>query len=468
MKQFISPIRYFWALLGIGILALSGSYATWVVTSASWAETQHLRAIYPDDDTVIHIFPHDGTSIRAFGPVAWQWAQGLFAAGTLLVVATWLVLALVVARGRTELRAVRDELRQVGQRAWQAWRQLPTKERRIFMGQLLLLTAVRLYLSWTLVWHDDATSYYLFVRHGLLAVGAYYPLPNNHELSNLLSLGFYQLHSGFWWSMRLPVLLISTVATWLLFRVLLGRLGYWPALLTTVATAWLRPSLYYAASGRGYWLVLLLTGLVFWALLGLLDPPSSAFRGRAKWLVLVGAGVLGSYAVPTFAYVLISAWSWLGGQAIRRRDWELLGQAVVAGLLVIAGAVVLYGPTLYVSGWPALLANPYLRPQHLFWQQFPVWPHAPTYFSTTAATWPHFPSYLWTTESYLGGQPHLGALVGLLGLAAFGWAAWRAWTSGWSAATRQQVQQVGWPALWFALSPYLLLPVQQVLPPERV
>jgi hypothetical protein len=62
---------------------------------------------------------------------------------------------------------------------------------------MLLLTAVRLYLSWTLVWFDDATSYHLFVRHGLLAVGAYYPLPNNHELSNLISLGFYQVHPDF-------------------------------------------------------------------------------------------------------------------------------------------------------------------------------------------------------------------------------------------------------------------------------
>jgi hypothetical protein len=220
------------------------------------------------------------------------------------------------------------------------------------------------------------------------------------------------------------VLLISTVATGLLFRVLLQRLGYWPALLAALATSWLQPNLYYAASGRGYWLVLLLTGLVFWALLALLDPPGLTSRGRAGWLILVGAGVLGSYAVPTFAYVLVSAWSWLSWLAIRRRDWELLGRAVVAGLLVITGAVGFYGSTLYVSGWTALLANPYLQPQHEHWQQFGIWQHAPSFLSTSEATWSHFPSYLWTTESYLGGQPHLGALMGLFGIVTFCWTAW--------------------------------------------
>ncbi|MGI4823048.1 MAG: hypothetical protein ACRYFV_17710 [Janthinobacterium lividum] len=406
--------------------------------------------------------------IRSFGPAAWQQTQDLFAAGALLAVIAWLLLGPATARGRAELRALGIELQQVGQRAWQAWSQLPVGQRRFFGGQMLLLTAVRLYLSGTVVWLDDATSYHLFVRHGLLAVGAYYPLPNNHELNNLISLGFYQVHPDFWWSMRLPVLLISTAATGLLFRVLLQRLGYWPALLVAMTTSWLQPNLYHAASGRGYWLVLLLTGLIFWAMLALLDLPSLASRGRAEWLILVGAGVLGSYAVPTFAYVLFSAWSWLGWLAIRRRHWVLLGQAVVAGLLIITGAVGLYGPTLYVSGWTSLLANPYLRPQHWYWQQFGIWPHAPSYFSTSENTWSHLPSYLWTTESYLGGQPHLGALLGLFGIVTFAWAAWKASAGCLPTVARQQVLQVGWPALWFTLSAYLLLPTQQVLPPERI
>jgi hypothetical protein len=292
------------------------------------------------------------------------------------------------------------------------------------------------------------------VQQGLLAVGAYYPLPNNHELSNLLSWGFYHLHPGFWWSMRLPVLLVSTAATILLFRVLLRQLGYWPAFFAASATSWLEPGLLNAGSGRGYWLLLLFTGLLFWALLALLSQPRQA-RAHLAWLVLVTAGLLGSYTVPTFAYVLVSTWSWLGWQALCRRQWDLLGNAIIAGLIVLLGTVACYAPTLYVSGWQALIANPYVHFQarNLGWIQ--------------PLTWQGLPAYLWHVESYLGGQFHVGGLVGLLALATFGWTAWQARAGRLPAATLRQVRQVGYPALWFMLGMYLLLPLQQVLPPER-
>lgn len=451
-KAVAIPARFFWGILAPTVLALSSSYAALVMRSANWAATQRLRAIYPDDETRTHILPHDGMPIRAFTAGAWERAQVLFGVGALLLLATWLLLGLALPAGRRELQALGTELRLAGSRAWQAWRALPVWQRRVFASNLLLLSGVRLYLGWTLMWNDDATSYDLFVRHGLVAVGAYYPLPNNHELSNLISLGFYQLYPGFWWSMRLPVLLTSTAGTVLLFLILVRRLGYWPALLAAGAASWLNPSLYYAAHGRGYWLLLLLTGLLFWALLALLDPPRAVARERAAWLLLVGAGVLGSYAVPTFAYVLFSAWSWLGWQALRRRQWALLGRAVLAGLLVLGGSAICYGPTLYVSGWRALVDNPYLYPQPLYQQ-----PH----------TWQALPTYLWLLESYLGGQLHWGAFVPLLALSVFGWAAWQARAGHLPAAGQQQLQQVGWPALWFMGSAYVLLPVLRVLPPER-
>jgi len=452
---FPSLPRAFWAVIAASILATSSGYAALVITSANWAATQSLRTIYPNDETRIHFLAGDGMPIRSFTEPDWARAQVLFTTGALLLAGTWLLLGLARAGGREQLRLLGTELRQTTRSAWQAWRTLPAWQRRLFSGQLLLLSLVRLFLSWTLIWQDDATSYDLFVQHGLLAVGAYYPLPNNHELSNLLSLGFYRLHPAFWWSMRLPVLLVSFTGTILLFRVLLRRLGYWPAFFAAGATSWLEPSLFNAGSGRGYWLVLFFTALVFWSLLTLLDPPSPAQRARLAWLVLVTAGVLGSYTMPTFAFVLVSAWSWLGWQALYRRQWALLGAAVAAGLLALGGIVACYGPTLYVSGWQALVANPYVHFQ------------AHNLARIQPLTWQGLPSYLWHIEGYLGGQFHLGGLVGLLALTSFGWTAWQAQAGRLPAAAQRQVQQVGWPALWFMLSIYLLLPAQQIFPPER-
>ena len=432
------PGRCFWGLVALGVLTLGASYGALVVLTASWGDTQQLNRIYPNE----------GMCIRHFGPVAWQQVRSWLASSALVGLVVWVGFGLGTSAGRTEGRALQAELRYWAQRVRHGWRNLSGGQRQMLVGQLALLTLVRLYLSWTLIWHDDAASYELFVRHGLLAVGAYYPVPNNHQLANVLAWGFYQLHPAFWWSMRLPVLLTSTAATTVLFATLARRLGYWPALLAAAGTSWLQPSLYYAANGRGYWLVLLLAGSVFWALLVVLEVAGR--RSRVAWLVLVAAGGLGSYAVPSFVYVLVAAWSWLGLQALRSRQRHLRAPVVASGVLVGVLAGLLYAPTLFVSGLPALVANAYVRP--LGAQEF----------------WSALPSYVWFTEGFLGGQFHFGGLLGLLGVGAFGWTAWRTRTGLVAARLRWQVQQVGWPALWFAGLPYVLLLGQHVLPPERI
>jgi hypothetical protein len=164
----------------------------------------------------------------------------------------------------------------------------------------------------------------------------------------------------------------------------------------------------------------------------------------------VWACVLGCYTVPTFAYVVASAFSWLGGQALWHRRWRLLGQAVGAGMVVAGGVVLLYAPLLLVSGPAALLANPYVRAQ------------APAGF------WAGLPTYVWTTEGFLAGQRRLGGVLTVAGLALFAQVARRAATGQLSAAPARQVWAVGLPALWFMLLPYALLIGQRVQPPERV
>ena len=65
--------------------------------------------------------------------------------------------------------------------------------------------------------------------------------------------------------MRLPVLLTSLAGTLVLFAGLRRWVGVGVAAGAAGAFSWLQLSLYYAATGRGYWLVNLLTGIVFFA-----------------------------------------------------------------------------------------------------------------------------------------------------------------------------------------------------------
>jgi hypothetical protein len=437
----LGPPTRFLLLLALGSLALAAGYAALVLGTANWAEARALDAIYP----------YEGWHLPAFTPADWQLVQrGLTALAALLALA-WLGLGPGTRAGRAELTATLAEVRRLGAGASQRWQSLSRWHRQLLLGQLAALTAVRLYLSLTIPWADDGASFEYFVRHGLLAVSAYYPIPNNHVLANAIAWAFYQVYPGFWWAMRLPVLLASTAGTVLMFAGLLRRLGYWSALLAAGATGWAQLSLYHAAAGRGYWLVTLLAAVVFVALLALLDEPpvAGAVGSRLAWLSLVGASILGSYAVPTFAYVLTSAFSWLGVQALWRRDWRGLAQLVAMGVAVVLAAAALYTPLLLVSGGTALVANPYVQalPARSFWAQLPA--HA------------------WFLEGWLVGQRRMGALLTVLGLGLFGWLALAGHRGRLVPAQAQQVRAVGWPALWFVLWPYVLVVGQRVLPPER-
>jgi hypothetical protein len=436
----------FWGLLSLGVLAGCAGYAALVLGTATWAEARALDAI----------FPYYHFHIRAFSAVEYQKVcQGL-AAVAAVAGAAWIALGGGLRSGRTELVATGHALGQSVRRLWAAWRALPLAQRRLAGAGLAGLTAFRTYLSLATPWYDDAVSFEFFVRHRLLAVSAYYPLPNNHILTNTIGWLCYQVHPTFWWSMRMPVLLTSTLATGLLLVGLLRRAGFWPALLASGVFSWVELSLYHAAAGRAYWLVSLLAGLMFLSVLVLSEAPAGEaasrayqYQPRAAWLVLVGAGVLACYAVPPAVYVVGSAVGWLGVRAWQQRAWALLRQALLAGVLVGVGTALLYVPVLLVSGWEALFANPYVlvKPPQAFWGGLP--------------------EYLWVTEGALAGQRTVGVGLTVAGLALFGRLVYRAATGQLPVPQARRVWRLGVPALWFMLFPYAMLAVQRVLPPER-
>ncbi|WP_151088535.1 hypothetical protein [Hymenobacter baengnokdamensis] len=178
----------------------------------------------------------------------------------------------LVGRGRQQLAALRRGVAGAGRGLRAGWQALTPGQRRAAGLALLGLTALRLYYSFVIQPFDDATSYELFVREHLLVVSSVYPYPNNHVLSNLLSWVFYQVQPGFWWSMRLPVLLVSTAATVGWFLALLRRSSFGVALLAVGWFGLLSTGLYYAATGRGYWQLIGLGGIGFGSMLTLLEP----------------------------------------------------------------------------------------------------------------------------------------------------------------------------------------------------
>ncbi|WP_426059212.1 hypothetical protein [Hymenobacter sp. B1770] len=425
----------FMGLLSTGLLALCAGYAALVLNSAPWAEASQLDAI----------FPFYKWRTRLFSPAEYATAKQLLLAGAALMTVIFGVLALG-QRGRAELLTWGRELR-AAPRFWTPWSLLTQGQRRWAGGALAALTLLRLILSSPDVnaEYDDAASYTLFVSKGLIAVSSYYPIPNNHVFSNTLSWLFYQLHPGFWWTMRLPVVLAATVATALMFVGLLRHhVGFRPAIIAVTLFSLAQLSIYHAAVGRGYWLLTGLAMIVFFCVLAL--QAGTAFP-RLAWTGLVIGGVLGAYTVPTFALVLGSAFTWLG-----LHWWRQIGRVcrlAAAGAAVVMGTLLLHTPLLFISGPAMLFSNGFVasHPIAQFLKGLPV--------------------FLWQTEGFLAGQMKVGSLLTVATLAGVAWLWRRGRTGQLPPALAAPWQQLVPATLWFMLFPYAMVVSQRVFPPGR-
>ena len=426
----------FLALLSGSLLAGCLGWAAVVLASADWTAVQPLN----------NLFPFYKWRTRLVTADEYTQVQHALVVGASLMTG-FVVLILLRPGGRHEAHRCWQELRSSTQELMHGWQACPPTQRHWAGWVLAAFTLGRLYFSLANPEYDDAVSYELFVSKGLLATSAYYPLPNNHVFSNTIAWLFYQVNPGFWWSMRLPVLLISTGATVVWFLGLLRLAGFRVALVAVAMFSGLQLSWYHAGVGRGYWLLIAGTAALFLAMLEILRPGG---RARAAWLVFTVVSALGLYTVPTFAYPVASAGSWLVLRQARAGAWRALTTTVAGGSLLALAAASLYVPLMLVSGPGQLAGNGFVAALPL------------------GEFLRGFPAFSWHSVSFLAGQRTLGGVlvVALLLLAARARHAAR--TGATPAPEAQRLDRLLSPCLWFMAFPYLLAAAQRVYPPERV
>ncbi|MCC3152965.1 hypothetical protein Q3A66_08580 [Hymenobacter sp. BT770] len=422
------------------IAAICAAFAALVLNQATFSEAVALS----------RITFHNGS--YQYLPVRVSADEFSLAQGGSLALAAILVLTvgvrLVVGAGRRELAAGVAEMRVASHYIGQGVARLSTREQWVAGLCLALLTVSRIYFGIVKSYHsEEVASYDFFISRGLLAVTSFYPIPNNHVLPNTLNWLFFQVSPNVWFTLRLPVLLISTAGTMVLFAGLVRIATFRTALIALTLFSWMQLSMYNAVAGRGYWLLMTLAGIHFFAMLALarrLPFP------RAAWAVLLLTGVLGCFTVPAFVYVVVSAASYLGLVFLLERDWRSIWHTGWVGSGILVGASLLYFPLLLISGWRLLLANGYVA--SLPWD----------FFLRELA------SFSWFTEGTLAGQRTIGAFLFIVVVFATLLLLNPKRNGRLSPELQRAVRNLCLPAIWFILLPYILISIQRVLPPERV
>ncbi len=252
--------------------------------------------------------------------------------------------------------------------SWQdAWRALSQVERVTALLLLLLITVWRGYYAWTYPLSlDEIASFDYAVLPGAAVTASYYPLPNNHLLPNLLVAGLRVLlpaGSSPVLLLRLLPTLLSTALLPLSYGLLLRHARFGVATLGLGLFSLSPLAVYYAVAGRGYAWALAATVLGLAAALALLTPETRR-RGRDRaWAVFVSSAVVGLFAVPTHAYAVLALVVSLAigfSHCPLRVRRQQLGRLALALAGVGGVVVVLYAPVGLLSGWNALLHNPYV------------------------------------------------------------------------------------------------------------
>ncbi|MBJ6111206.1 hypothetical protein JAO73_19450 [Hymenobacter sp. BT523] len=425
-------------LCGLALLGLCAGYAAFILHHTTWQEARQLDAIFPF--YTWRTRPFTAQELTRTWQLLAGLAAGCGAAATLLA---------ALPTGRQELRALGLSLWAAAGSQWHTVQSLSPRQKRWAAWGLAVLTGLRAYLSLASVTpeYDDAASYSLFVSQGLFVTASYYPLPNNHVLSNVLSWAFYHVNPSFWWTMRLPVLLTTTAVTVLqLVGLLHRRLAFRPAAVAVLLFSLSKLSVYHSSVGRGYWLLTGCAGVMFIVTLALAGKTRTP---RAAWALLVLSGVAGAYAVPTFAVVIASAYSWLGLSFLRQKAQIDLLRLMVSGGLTVAATLLLYSPVLFVSGPAIFFGNGFVAPRP---------------FAEFVAG---LPAYLWETEGFLVGQIKAGALLTLVGGVTAVLLLQRARKGQLPAAHAAWWLSLAPAAFWFCAVPYVLLIAQRVFAPGR-
>lgn len=312
------------------------------------------------------------------------------------------------------------------------------------ISSLVLFTAIILIRLFYLLEYtfttDEVASFDYFVMEGPLAVTCFYPIPNNHILSNFFSWLYYQFHTDPLLTMRVPTFCISLVGTFGMFLVLIRYGSFAIASFSLGIFSLSQPGVFFAIAGRGYFLLTVLAFIAFFSMLGAMYRPE---RIKAYWVIFIISSICGFYTVPTFLYCFISVLLvGIFNFSIHKKIDRLI-ELVFSGFIIGTCSLLLYLPIICISGLDSLINNSYIQPisSRSFWSGF----------------WFYF-SY---TEGMLIGQERLGKFIICLVLLVFAFMLYRKKNSKLSL-------KVALPALVMVIFPYVIIMVQRVYAPERV
>jgi uncharacterized membrane protein len=238
----------------------------------------------------------------------------------------------------------------------------------LFLWLVLIATIASVYYALTLpVSFDEACTYILFTREGLVETITNYPAPNNHVFFSILTSISNSLPFGnILFKIRLTSIIINILSLLVLYKFAITFFSRNFGLLLVGLYTGLFLTVYYSYMARGYCLIILLFISCLYYTFKIVNGDES----RKNFLLFGLFSVLGLYTIPTFIYPIISLSVYI---IIAKR--HLFWTQIKVGFVVFLTSILLYSPIIYNCGLSSIISNPYVKPMGII----PTLKSIPTY-----------------------------------------------------------------------------------------
>jgi len=340
MKRWIT---FIFALVAVGLLAIS---------LLPFQDVRHWLDAHAGDGSADPYTPQLHRTIR------------MAAAATLVVwIGTGALIGFALKRYSVRIGSWIDGLRRELRWFRSSGRRLLAAHGLTLLALALLAAVVRLpYLSQPLRF-DEAYTYLTYASQPLPVTVATYHDPNNHILHSVLVHVSTALFGPAEWSIRLPALVAGILLAPVVYLIGIFQCrgtGLLAAGLTIIGS----PLVEYSVLARGYAIVVLLTTLSLGVIVALISDPRIS---KAPSLILSVLAVFGFWTVPTYLYsfAVVATFLFL----IRlRTGWgwrDAMAELMCLGILTAVGTLLVYLPVFVITGYRAIVANPYVVSQSI-------------------------------------------------------------------------------------------------------
>jgi hypothetical protein len=318
----------------------------------------------------------------------------------------------------------------------ESYYKLSVVEKGIFYFTLLLIGLVKLYFIPRYFFHiDEITSYLFFVKRGFFVITSYYPNPNNHILYSLIVYLSQPFFSNPFYLLKIPSLLLSLIASALLFLFLIKYFNFSISILGTLLFSFWGQFFVYSLFGRGYVLMTLFTIVATFSVIEIISGKNEKF----VWHIYVASSILGFYTMVIYFYPFVSLLVLLLIFIVFEKKYLLIKTFIYYNFLVTIGVLLLYTPVFLISGMSAITSN--------------SWIVKPTFVEFIS----NIPLYVENAFKHILDTDYSATIPGLvfIGIAII-------------ILVKKKNKIWIWMILTFFLTPVFILGIQQIQPYERI